>query len=77
MRYLYQRGTDPRRRRVMHLTAHDPTTGEPTMRPICGRVRIRFDTTCNMPLGRPVCKHCRATLDRLSDNASYDGSNDG
>lgn len=63
MRYLYQRGTDPRRRRVMHLAGHDPLTGEPVMRPICGRVRLRFDTTCNFPLGQPVCKWCRRVLD--------------
>lgn len=46
----------------MHLCAHDPMTGEPTMEPLCGRVTIRLDTTCNFPLGRPVCKYCAAKL---------------
>lgn len=66
MRYLYQRGTDPRRRRVMHLCGYDPRTGEPTMEPLCGRVRLRFDTTCNVRLGQPVCKYCTAAA-----NAAY------
>ena len=56
MRYLYKRGQGSKRR-VMHLTPHDPRTGEPTMKPLCGRVRLAFDTTCNLPLGR-VCRRC-------------------
>ena len=56
MRYLYKRGAGARRR-VMHLTPFDPWTGEPTMRPLCGS-SLRFDTTCNLPLGGRVCKNC-------------------
>lgn len=57
-RFLYQRGRGARRR-VMHLTGFDSRTGEPTMTPQCGDRRLRFDTTCNLPLARPVCKRCR------------------
>lgn len=60
MRYLYQRGSGAKRR-VMHLCGYDPTTGEPSMQPICGRSGgLQFNTTCNFPLGLPLCKRCRA-----------------
>lgn len=62
MRYLYERGQGSKKR-VMHLCGYDQRTGEPTMEPICGRVNgVRFNTTCNFPLGRPVCKRCRQSL---------------
>ncbi len=61
MRYMYQRGRGSKRR-VMHLCGYDQISGEPTMQPICGRSAygLRFDTTCNFPLGLRVCKRCRA-----------------
>lgn len=59
MRYLYQRGSGSKRR-VMHLCRFDQL-GYSTMQPICGRSNgVRFDTTCNVPLGLPLCKRCRA-----------------
>lgn len=58
MRYLYQRGQGAKHR-VMHLCSFDKF-GNPTMQPICGRSGgLRFDATCNLPLGLPVCKRCR------------------
>lgn len=59
MRYLYRRGPGAKRR-VMHITSHDPVTGQPTMRPLCLR-GSDYDTTINAPfgLGRPVCKRCK------------------
>lgn len=63
MRYLYQRGAGAQRR-VMHLVRFDQV-GNPSMDPICGRSNgVRFDTTCNVPLGRPLCKRCQAHLTR-------------
>jgi hypothetical protein len=62
MRYLYQRGTGARRR-VVHLCGYDPITGDPTMRPVCGRNNgLSFDTTSNVPWGQPLCKRCRRAL---------------
>lgn len=60
MRYLYRRGKGARRR-VMHLCGYDPTTGQPSMRPLCG-IHYGFDTTCNLPLGGKVCLNCRSKL---------------
>jgi len=58
VRYIWQRGRGSDRR-VMHLCGHDPTTGEPTLRALCGIDR-QFDTSINPPfrLGRPLCKRC-------------------
>lgn len=57
MRYLYKRGKGARRR-VLHLCGYDNRTGLPSMRPICGRVRLPFDTTSNVPFGHRVCRYC-------------------
>lgn len=57
MRYLFKRGRGARRR-VVHLAGFDPRSGDVVMEPLCGRVRLRFDTTCNLPLGRRVCRYC-------------------
>lgn len=58
MTYLLKRGKGGRRRKA-HLCAFD-RFGSPTMRPICGRVGLDFDTTSNVPWGRPLCKRCRS-----------------
>lgn len=58
-RYLFKRGKGVLRR-VVHLTGFDPRTGEPTMRPLCGRSPLTFDMTSNVPFGLPLCKRCRA-----------------
>lgn len=64
MRYLYDRSPGAKRR-VMHLCGYSPTTGQPTMQPICGRnYGVQFNTTCNFPLGQPVCKRCMGAAQR-------------
>lgn len=60
MRYLYKRGRGARRR-VMHLCGYDPRTGQPTMVALCGS-QLRFDTTCNYPLGQRTCLRCRRAV---------------
>lgn len=61
MTYLLKRGKGALRRKV-HITLHDPITGEPTMEPACGDHRLDFDTTSNVPWGRPLCKRCRKAV---------------
>ena len=63
MRYLYRRGPGARRR-VMHLTLHDPVSGAPTMTPLCGS-SARLDTTINVPMGRPTCRRCTKAIAQL------------
>lgn len=60
MRYLYKRGKGARRR-VMHLCGYDPTSGQPSMKALCGS-KLALDTTCNLPLGKRRCKKCFAIL---------------
>jgi hypothetical protein len=64
MRYLYERGKS--KRRVMHLCGYSPTTGEPTMRALCGS-RLPFDSTISVPLGKRVCIVCRRAATQEGD----------
>lgn len=59
MTYLLKRGKGSSRRKA-HLCTFD-RLGNATMRPLCGRVGLRFDLTSNVPWG-PLCKHCRALV---------------
>lgn len=62
MTFLMRRGKGALRR-VVHVTTHDPHTGKPTMRPVCGRDNgVVFNMTSNVPWGRPVCKRCWKAL---------------
>jgi hypothetical protein len=60
VRYIFERGRS--KRRVMHLCGYDRMTGEPTLQPLCGMDRVRFDTSINLPMGKRVCKACRRAL---------------
>lgn len=62
MTYLMRRGKGALRR-VVHLTTHDPMTGQPTMQPVCGRPNgVTFNMTSNVPWGQPLCKRCRRAI---------------
>lgn len=58
MMFIYERGKGALRRK-MHLCGYDPRTGDPTLVPLCGEGRIKFNTSCNLPLGQKVCLRCR------------------
>ena len=64
MTYLLRRGKGSRRRKA-HICLHDPLTGQPIMRAVCG-IDYPFNLTSNVPWGQPRCKNC---LRRIADAA--------
>jgi len=57
MVYLLRRGKGALRRKA-HLCLHDPRTGQPDMKPLCG-INQPFNMTSNVPWGCATCKNCR------------------